>query len=106
MTPQESVARWQVDKQRLEAIGIHLPGVRRYITPGEKANNRGIAMDAAGTLVTDPNSAVPLMLTTGAAALPVIVMPVPPVTDVTVPSAPLLIAVTRPLASTVTLALA
>jgi hypothetical protein len=52
------------DKSRLEKLGIYLPGVQRYLTDDEKRDDR-IAMDALpGPLSTDPNSALPTILTT------------------------------------------
>lgn len=51
------------DLQRLEATyGIVFPGAQDYL-PAEFRNNYQIAMDAAGPLVTTPNSAVPSYLT-------------------------------------------
>ena len=59
----EARTQWQADKPRLQALGIHFPAVQRYLTDDEKQRNV-MAMDAAGTLVTDPNSSLPSMLTT------------------------------------------
>ncbi len=59
----ESRTQWLADKPRLAALGIYFPSVQRYLTDDEKRSNV-MAMDAAGTLVTDPNSALPSMLTT------------------------------------------
>ena len=55
---------WQADRPRLAKLGIYFPGVQRYLTEGEKADDR-IAMDASpGPLVLDPNAALPAILTT------------------------------------------
>jgi hypothetical protein len=61
---QESVTEWARDKPELEALGVHLlPGVRSYV-PDEFKRDYGLAMDALPTLTSDPNSAVPAILTT------------------------------------------
>jgi hypothetical protein len=63
----EARAAFVADKVMLADLGIVLPGVERYITEGEKRNWH-LAMDAAsglpGPLSTDPNAALPWMLTT------------------------------------------
>jgi hypothetical protein len=64
MNLHEARTQWQADRQRLASLGIHFPAVQRYITDAEKLNDR-IAMDALpGPLSTDPNSALPTILTT------------------------------------------
>lgn len=68
----EGLAAFAEDRDHLEAAGIHLPGVRGYYSEAHKRNFRlamdeVLGMDAqqlSGTLQTDPNSAVPAMLTT------------------------------------------
>jgi hypothetical protein len=63
-TIQEARTQWLADRGRLMALGINFPGVQRYLTDGEKQSGQ-IAMDALpGPLGTDPNSAIPTMLTT------------------------------------------
>lgn len=72
MNRQEAFTNWKAHQGMLAERGIVLPNVRRYLSNEEK-NNFGIAMDAIsfdaanglpGPLVTDPNSAIPAMLTT------------------------------------------
>ena len=64
MNVHEARSQWVADKSRLEKLGIYLPGVQRYLTDDEKRDDR-IAMDALpGPLSTDPNSALPTILTT------------------------------------------
>ncbi len=64
MNINEARAQWQSDRARLESLGVILPGVQRYLTEEEKRDHR-IAMDALpGPLVTDPNAAIPAILTT------------------------------------------
>lgn len=64
MNLHEARTQWQADRQQLAALGIHFPAVQRYLTDAEKRDNR-IAMDALpGPLSTDPNSALPTILTT------------------------------------------
>ena len=64
MNLQEARSQWQADRPRLEKLGIILPGVQRYITEDEMRDDR-IAMDALpGPLSTDPNGALPTILTT------------------------------------------
>lgn len=62
-TLQEATTRFQADKPHLDRLGIILPGVNSYIPDGWGVNFT-MAMDAQPTLSTDPNSAVPAMLTT------------------------------------------
>ena len=59
----EAQAKFRTDRPWFEARGIYTPGVTSYV-PDEFRNNFGLAMDAMPTLATDPNSAVPAMLTT------------------------------------------
>ena len=60
----EARRSWQADKPRFEQAGLILPGVQRYLTDAEIANER-MAMDAApGALSTDPNSSIPMQVTT------------------------------------------
>jgi hypothetical protein len=67
MNRAEAVAEWNRDRSALAAQGLILPGVTMYL-PDEwresDASIQQLAMDAAGTLSTDPNSALPVMLTT------------------------------------------
>jgi hypothetical protein len=64
MNLQEALASFAADKAMLEARGVHLlPGVKMYV-PDEYRRDYGLAMDAQPGLSTDPNSAVPMMLTT------------------------------------------
>lgn len=64
MNLQEARTQWLADRPRLESLGIVLPGVQRYLTEGEKRDHR-LAMDALpGPLSTEPNSALPTILTT------------------------------------------
>ncbi|MBI1213632.1 MAG: DUF2184 domain-containing protein [Alphaproteobacteria bacterium] len=55
--------QWQADRAMFERAGAYLPMVSGYLTP-EFAADYTLAMDAQPTLSTDPNSAVPAMLTT------------------------------------------
>ena len=78
-------AAWQTDRYDWENRGVHLPGVTSYLPDGWKGNERmaqdemaqlaqdsmygrsghnSMAMDAPPILYTDPNSAVPALLTT------------------------------------------
>jgi hypothetical protein len=60
----EARAQFQAHKGMLAAKGVVLlPGVNSY-TPDAWKQDYRLAMDAAGTLSTDPNSAIPAMLTT------------------------------------------
>ncbi len=66
MTPQEAVNAFRADRAYLEERGVAWqPGTEPsgYVTT-EMMRNYHIAMDALPTLVTDPNSGVPAMLTT------------------------------------------
>lgn len=63
MNLQESIATWRADRARFEELGVYLPLVQGYATD-ELKRDYTIAMDALPTLFTDPNSAVPAMLTT------------------------------------------
>lgn len=64
MNMHEARSQWLADKARLASLGVHLPSVERYLTEAEKRDHR-IAMDALpGPLSTDPNSAIPTILTT------------------------------------------
>lgn len=60
----EAAAAWQGDKSRLEQAGLILPNVRAYAFDGLKDDYTLLGMDAQPSLQTDPNSAVPAMLTT------------------------------------------
>lgn len=65
----EAMQQFESDKPHLEAAGIMLPSVLAYLPEGSKRNSNIamdalIAMDAQPALTTDPNSAVPAMLTT------------------------------------------
>lgn len=66
MSVQELRAQWQADRPRFERLGIHmLPTVQRYLAEDEKMDHGVLAMDALpGPLSTDPNSALPSILTT------------------------------------------
>lgn len=73
MDRNQAIAAWNEVKDVYAANGLILPGVRMLIPDELKHSNMsllqmagaGMAMDAAaGTLVTDPNSALPSMLTT------------------------------------------
>ena len=59
----EAQTAWQAHKSMLSARGVNLPGVTSYI-PDEFRYNLDLAMDAQPALNTDPNSAVPALLTT------------------------------------------
>lgn len=63
MNLQEARAKFQADRPKLESLGVVLPGVTRYLTADEKRDFR-LGLDAQPTLSTDPNSAIPAMLTT------------------------------------------
>jgi len=72
MNLQEAMAALRADRSQLEARGIYiLPGTRAYMPAGWRANYNlamdampELGVDAMPTLSTDPNSAVPAMLTT------------------------------------------
>jgi hypothetical protein len=63
MNLQEARTQWQQDKPVHESRGVYLPGVTMYL-PDEWKRNFQLAMDAQPTLSTDPNSAIPSLLTT------------------------------------------
>lgn len=67
MNRNEAIAAWSEVRDVYAANGLILPSVRMFI-PDEYRNSNAslqqLAMDAAGTLSTDPNSALPAMLTT------------------------------------------
>lgn len=68
MNRQEAVARWAQHQATYAAKGLILPGAQMYLPDewkqtGERSLAQ-IAMDAAGTLSTDPNGAIPAILTT------------------------------------------
>ena len=63
MNVQEARTQWLEDKPVHEARGVYLPGVQMYL-PDEWKRNFQLAMDAQPTLSTDPNSAIPSLLTT------------------------------------------
>jgi hypothetical protein len=69
MNRQEAMATFQADKRALEDRGVFLPGVKMYL-PDEWKRNWNLALDAmgmdvsAGPLSTDPNAAIPSILTT------------------------------------------
>lgn len=68
MNLQESRAAWAELRGVYEAAGLIVPGVSMFLPDewrnDENASIADLAMDAAGTLSTDPNSALPTMLTT------------------------------------------
>lgn len=67
MNRQEAITAWNEVKNVYAANGLIVPGVKMFIPDEWKGANVDelMAMDAsAGTLVTDPNSAIPAMLTT------------------------------------------
>ncbi|MHB8272522.1 hypothetical protein [Bradyrhizobium sp.] len=67
MNRHEAIAEWNSLRPIYAAKGLILPGVRMLIPDEWKHSGASIeqlAMDAAGTLGTDPNSALPAMLTT------------------------------------------
>lgn len=71
MNIQEAIAQWKADQQHWERLGAYAPTVRAYI-PDEFKTDFALAMDALSQmgfdaqpgLMTDPNSAVPALLTT------------------------------------------
>ena len=63
MNLSEARSQWQAHKPMLEEKGVYLPGVTMYL-PDEWKRNFQLAMDAQPTLSTDPNSAIPSLLTT------------------------------------------
>lgn len=64
MNFQEAMTAFGSDIDRLTAAGIHLPPEVLSYMPAEFKRNSTLAMDAAGTLTTTPNSGIPSMLTT------------------------------------------
>lgn len=63
----ESIAEWNNLRPVLEARGLVLPYARMLVPDEWKSSESSLeqlAMDAAGTLSTDPNSAIPTILTT------------------------------------------
>lgn len=65
----EARAAFLADKARFEQLGVVFPNALAYIPDGWKQNSalamdQMMAMDALPTPSTDPNSAVPMMLTT------------------------------------------
>ena len=63
MNLQEARTKWLEDKPVHEARGVYLDGVQMYL-PDEWKKDWRLAMDAQPTLSTDPNSAIPSLLTT------------------------------------------
>lgn len=63
MNYQEAKLAFDNDIERLMSSGIILPEVTHYL-PAEFKRNYTLAMDAAGTLTTTPNTGIPSMLTT------------------------------------------
>lgn len=59
----EAKAAFDADLPMLNEMGVYLPGVTSFLPDSFKRNFQ-FAMDAQPTLSTDPNSAVPSMLTT------------------------------------------
>jgi hypothetical protein len=67
MNRMEAIAAWNEVKDVYAANGLILPGVKMLVPDEWKSSNASLsqmAMDAAGTLTTDPNAAIPAMLTT------------------------------------------
>lgn len=67
MNRQEAIERWTLLRPQYEAGGLILHGCQMLLPDEFKSSEASIAklaMDAAGTLTTDPNSAIPAMLTT------------------------------------------
>ena len=66
MNIQEAIASFRADRAHLESLGVAWqPGAEPLgYTPAEFRRDYNLAMDALPTLTTDPNSAVPAMLTT------------------------------------------
>jgi hypothetical protein len=60
----EARAQFAQDRARLMESGIHFPAETQAYLPESFRRNFALAMDAAGTLTTTPNSGVPSMLTT------------------------------------------
>lgn len=63
MNLQEAMAAYAADSAQLVALGVTLPDVNMY-TPETFKRNYELAMDALPALATQPNSAVPMFLTT------------------------------------------
>ena len=62
-----AVQEWDRVRDHYEQAGLIVPGVKMFIPDEWKRSDRSIeslAMDAAGTLSTDPNAAIPTILTT------------------------------------------
>ena len=67
MNRAEAIEEWAQDRHDLAAQGLVVPGVTMYLPDEWRQSEMSIAdlaMDAAGTLSTDPNSALPTILTT------------------------------------------
>ena len=67
MNRMEAIAAWNEVKDVYAANGLILPGCKMLVPDEWKSSNASLAdlaMDAAGTLSTDPNGAIPAMLTT------------------------------------------
>lgn len=67
MNRHEAMAEWASVKGAYEAAGLVLPQATMLVPDEWKHSNASLeamAMDAAGTLSTDPNSSIPTMLTT------------------------------------------
>lgn len=67
MNRNEAIAEWGALRDVYAANGLILPNVRMLVPDEWKKSNASLAqlaMDSAGTLSTDPNSAIPAMLTT------------------------------------------
>jgi hypothetical protein len=63
MNLQEARTKFQEHRPMLEERGVYLPGVTMYM-PDEWKKDWRLAMDAQPTLVTDPSSGIPSLLTT------------------------------------------
>ena len=63
MNANEATAAWQSHQANFEALGVSMPDVKMYV-PEEWKRDFRLAMDAQPTLTTDPNSALPALLTT------------------------------------------
>ena len=69
MNRQEAISEFRRLKPEYEAAGVIIPGAKMFIPDDWVSGNLNLdeiamAMDAAGTLSTDPNSALPTILTT------------------------------------------
>jgi hypothetical protein len=60
----EARTAWQQDASQLAARGIIVPPSVLMYTPDEFKGNYALALDSQPTLITDPNSGVPAILTT------------------------------------------